>query len=74
MAKIIHYRGQCIGCNVCVEYAPEQWEIAQNDGKAALKGAEKKKEVYVLEINAFDLQKNKEAAKACPMRIIKVME
>lgn len=73
MVKIIHYREPCIGCNACVEYAPEYWGISVEDGKATLKGAIKKKEVYVLEIHAWDSKKNEEAARACPMQIIRVI-
>lgn len=73
MVKIIHYREQCIGCNVCVEHAPDYWEISAEDGKANLKQAKKKKEVYIREMPIFDKEKNEAAAKACPVSIIKVM-
>ena len=35
MAKIIHYRNKCIGCNSCVEQAPSRWSISDEDGKSA---------------------------------------
>ncbi|RMD45861.1 MAG: hypothetical protein D6831_02855, partial [Aquificota bacterium] len=41
--QIIHYREKCIGCNACVEAAPDRWAISKKDGKAVLlKGIEKK--------------------------------
>ncbi len=74
MPKIIHYRNKCIGCNSCVEHAPNYWNISQEDGKSNLLNAEKKKEVYILEIPECDVQENKEAARDCPVGIIQVIE
>ena len=44
------------------------------DGKARLKWSKlaKNKKDYVGEVDAIDLELNKEAAEACPVRIIKV--
>ena len=74
MAKIIYYRNKCIGCTSCIEHAPEQWEISDLDGKADLKGSKKKKDNYVLEISYGELSENEEAAKDCPVRIIKILK
>ena len=30
--KITHLRKNCIGCNSCVEYSPENWDISDKDG------------------------------------------
>lgn len=74
MPKIVHYRDNCIGCNSCVEHSPEHWEMSKEDGKSNLKGSEKKKEVFVLQISEVEVEKNKEAAEDCPMNIIKVLD
>ncbi|HIJ11587.1 TPA: ferredoxin [Candidatus Woesearchaeota archaeon] len=74
MPKIIHYRNKCIGCNSCVEHAPSFWNINKHDGKSDLHGAKNKNGVFVTEITMLDLEKNKKAAKDCPVRIIKVEE
>ena len=71
MPKIIHYREKCIGCNSCVELAPDRWEISKEDGKANLKGSIKKKDVYIAEITHDELEQNKKAQRDCPVRIIK---
>ena len=44
------------------------------DGKATLIGSTlaKNKKDYIGEIDAIDVELNKEAAEACPVRIIKV--
>jgi len=69
--KLFHYREKCIGCNACVEHAPNDWELDPVDGKANLKNAKLHKNVYVKEL-FVDEEQNKNAAEACPMGIIKV--
>lgn len=74
MVKIIHYRNKCIGCNSCVEYAPNRWKISESDGKCDLIGAVQKKDVFIAEINPDEIVENKKAAQDCPVRIIKILE
>ncbi len=73
MPKLIHYRNKCIGCGVCYEQQPEFWRMSKKDGKATLIRGEKKNEVFVLDIPRPSLDKSKEIALACPVRIIKVV-
>lgn len=70
--KIVHFRKDCIGCNSCVNIAPQSWTMDQKEGKAMLVGAKKKKDLYVAELFDCDLDANERAAKACPMRIIQI--
>lgn len=72
MPKLIHYRDKCIGCGVCYEQQSEVWRMSKRDGKATLIKGIKKKEVYVLEIPSSALEKSREIALACPVRIIKI--
>lgn len=72
MHKVVHYRNKCIGCGVCYEQQPELWRMSKKDGKATLIKGIKKKEVIVLDIPDVLLDKSKEIALACPVRIIKV--
>ncbi len=72
MHKVIHYRNKCIGCGVCYEQQPELWRMSKKDGKATLIRAVIKKEVYVLAIPEAAVDKSREIAAACPVRIIKV--
>ncbi|MBS3175710.1 ferredoxin [Candidatus Woesearchaeota archaeon] len=74
MPKIIHFRNNCIGCNVCVEHSSQHWEISREDGKSNLKGAEQKKGIYILSISALEVEKSKQAANDCPVKIIQVVE
>jgi len=74
MVKVVHYRVGCIGCNSCVELAPDQWVMDDNDGKSCLKGAVEKKGVFILEISPAELEENKKAAKDCPSNVIKICD
>ena len=72
MTKVIQLRHKCIGCNACVEAAPEQWIMSKKDGKSYLKKSKKKGKYYMLEIPEWDVENNKLAAKNCPVNIIDV--
>ncbi len=71
--KIIYERSKCIGAESCVDVNPEFWSL-NNDGKADLKGSKNKDEVYEAEIDEDNLQKNIEAADACPINIITIID
>lgn len=73
MAKIIHYREKCIGCYSCVEHAPSYWKM-DDDGLSTLLGSSEKKGIFLRDIDESDVEKNKKAAKDCPVNIIKVVE
>ncbi len=73
MPKIIHYRKKCIGCGICYEMQPALWRMSRKDGKATLLKSVPKKEVFILQVNNIILQQTREAAKACPVKIIKLL-
>lgn len=73
MPKIIHYRDDCIGCNSCIEYAQQYWELDEEDGKSNLKQALEKKGVWQRDILDMEVPENLEAAHNCPMQIIKIL-
>lgn len=73
MAKIIHYRNKCIGCGVCFEMQPELWRMSKKDGKATLLKSIAKKDVFVLSVSNTIQQQTLEVARACPVKIIKVL-
>jgi len=72
MPKIIHYRNKCIGCNSCVEQAPQRWKMSQEDGKSNLIDSKNKKGVYQIDIGLDELEANEKAAKDCPVNIIRI--
>ena len=74
MSKIIHYRKDCIGCYACVEQQQEHWEINPKDGKAILKNAVLKKNIFIKEIHVSEREKTQQVVRDCPVRIIKLVD
>jgi ferredoxin len=72
MHKVIHYRNKCIGCGVCFEQQPELWRMSKKDGKATLVKGIGKKDVFILPVSNSMVERSKEIAIACPVRIIKI--
>lgn len=74
MAKIFHYRKNCIGCNSCVEIDPKNWKMCSKDGKSKLIwGKEnKEKEIYSREIDDIEKEDAQKASEVCPVNIIRV--
>jgi ferredoxin len=70
MLKIKHRQRECIGCDSCIELAPDYFEMNQ-DGEATLlhkigqNGPWIQGEGFVSDVEALD-----EAAAACPVQII----
>jgi ferredoxin len=73
MAGIIHYRDKCIGCGICYELQPELWRMSKKDGKATLLKSKARKKVYILNLNASLTLQTRDIAKACPVKIIKIL-
>lgn len=72
MIRIFQQRAKCIGCNACVEAAPQRWRISRKDGKCTLIGAKEKKGMYLVVVDEEEWAENVQAAKHCPARIIRV--
>lgn len=74
MIRIIQYRDKCIGCNACVEAAPDRWRISRKDGKSILVGGRQKKNTYSVLVSDIELPENQRAATHCPVNIIRINE
>jgi ferredoxin len=73
MVIVTLQRQKCIGCNYCVELAPEQFQMSKKDGKSVLLHSQDKKGFYTIKSNNdFILESCQDAAKACPVKIITV--
>lgn len=72
MIRIIHYREKCIGCNACVEVAPDRWRMSRTDGKSTLVGGVFKKGIQSALINNIELDENRKAAESCPAKVIRL--
>lgn len=73
MIRVIHYRHKCIGCNACVEIAPDRWRISRKDGKSILVGGAAKKDIYSALISDVELPENERAATYCPVNVIRII-
>ncbi len=72
MIRIVHLRQKCIGCNACVEVAPWRWRMSRKDGKSVLIEGKEKKGIYRTEVGEDELFENEQAAKNCPVGIIRI--
>lgn len=71
MVVVTLQRKKCIGCNYCVELAPEQFQMSKKDGKCVLLRATDKKGFFTIKShdNAI-FEPCKQAQLACPVKII----
>ena len=65
MIIITQQREKCIGCNYCVEAAPDRWRMSKRDGRSTLVDAKNSRGFWTVKVND-------EAAKLCPVKIIRV--
>ena len=73
MVIITLQRKKCIGCNYCVEVAPEQFQMSQTDGKSVLINAYERKGFYTLkETDDAIFEQVEKASELCPAKIISV--
>ena len=72
MITITLQRDKCIGCNYCVEFAPQRWAMSKKDGKSVLIGAKEKNKFWSVKVHEDEEDSNRKAAAACPVKIITV--
>lgn len=75
MVVVTLQRNKCIGCNYCVELAPNQFQMSKKDGKSVLLHSNERKGFFTLKSNdelIFEASDN--AAKACPVKIISIKQ
>ena len=62
MVIVTLQRDKCIGCNYCVEMAPEQFQMSKKDGKSVLLRSTEKKGFYTLKSHDESILEACEAA------------
>ena len=72
MFRILFHREKCIGCNACVEAAPDRWRVSKRDGRCNLIGGQAKKGIYQAVASMEEYDRNLEAASNCPVKVIQV--
>lgn len=70
MLRITQHRIKCIGCNACVEAAPDRWAMSRKDGRCTLIGATEKRGFYTVVVHDYEREANELAARNCPVAII----
>ena len=73
--KILYEKTKCIGIGTCVTSAPDMW-VLESNGIATMKktGAKKSPTFEEVIIDESELSQNVEAAKGCPVGIIKIID
>lgn len=74
LIQITQQRDKCIGCNYCVELAPDRWRMSKKDGKSVLLEAKSKKGFHTVSVHEMERTENQAAADACPVNIIRLKE
>jgi ferredoxin len=72
MVRILFQRVKCIGCNGCVEAAPDRWRVSTRDGRCMLIGSKEKKGIYQVIVDDEEYEQNRKAAANCPVKIIRL--
>lgn len=73
MAKVVHFKKDCISCGACAAISPEYWEMDE-EGMSQLLGSEEKGDHWEREITDDEKEANEEAAMVCPVEIIHVKD
>ncbi len=73
--RVEYDRDACIGIATCVTADSENWSMAE-DNKADMKGGkqDQKTKFFIREIDESELLKWKEAAEACPVNVIHIID
>lgn len=75
MVIVTLQRSKCIGCNYCVEVAPQYFQMSKKDGKSVLLNATDHKGFHTFKTpNHLALDPCESASKACPVNIIVVKD
>ncbi len=71
MVVVTLQRKKCIGCNYCVELAPEQFRMSKKDGKSVLLKSVEKKGFFTVKTHDHGFYEPcSQAQQACPVKII----
>ena len=75
MVVVTLQRDKCIGCNYCVEMAPNLFQMSKKDGKSVLLQSTNSKGFHTLKSTNYSIIESCElAVKLCPVHIITLKE
>ena len=67
MITITQQRARCIGCNYCVEAAPQRWRMSKRDGRSVLIDAKERRGFWTVKVPEDELAANEKAAQFCEL-------
>ena len=70
--RISHKKPECIGCMLCVEVAPQYWQMDENGEAQLIRVTRADKTFQYSEGFAEDRALLEEAQAGCPVKIIKI--
>ncbi|HLC52481.1 MAG TPA: ferredoxin [Candidatus Nanoarchaeia archaeon] len=73
MAKIFHFKKDCISCGACAAISPAIFEMDE-EGLAELKGSNTVGDHQELKVSEEQKVQGQEAADVCPVNIISVKD
>ena len=74
--KVVYDRSDCIGVLTCSAFYPQRWAIGK-DNKADLVGGSEDNQklgTWVLEFDEGELERFKESAEVCPVKVIHIFD
>ena len=74
MISITQQRDKCIGCNYCVEVAPDRWRMSKKDGRSSLIDATERRGFWTVKVPDHEWEANEAASKLCPVKIIRLKQ
>ncbi len=72
--KIVYDRSNCIGVSSCALLAEQFWKMNDDNKADLLGGTEKNPGIWERIIDEKDLHANLEAARNCPVMVIKIFD
>jgi ferredoxin len=70
--RISFQREKCIGCNYCMEAAPQRWRMSKRDGRSVLIGSTERRGFWSVQVPEPEREANELAGSRCPVKIIRI--
>ncbi|MCX6701752.1 MAG: ferredoxin [Candidatus Zambryskibacteria bacterium] len=74
MTKISINQEDCLGCNLCSNYAPEVFEVDMQNFKCKIKKDDKLVDSTLIDLSPEQVKQVEEAVRNCPVQAIKLSQ
>lgn len=72
--RIVYDRANCTGVAACAIVAEKFWQMEQDDKATLVGGKHLGNDVWEREITEEEFPENQEAARSCPVQVIKIFD